>query len=79
MMHEMKNELMHHSDPSGVYQPQRIGMMHAWSTCESLTRAEFMHHEDKGDNVLKHHMVLKGLNLKQRRRMSMLHKILDYT
>ena len=35
--------------------------MHECSPGESLTRAAFMHHDDKGHSSLKHCSVLKGL------------------
>ena len=39
---------MHHSTPSGVYQPYWVGMMHSCSSGELVARAAFMHHGDKG-------------------------------
>ena len=40
--------LVHHVDPSGVYQPHMVGMMHECSTGEFLSSAALMHHADKG-------------------------------
>ena len=37
------------------------GMMLKGRTSELLARATFMHHDDKGHDVLRHHTVLKGL------------------
>ena len=52
MMHEIQctpgesTLFMHHADPSGVYQPHSVGMMHECSP-ELLARAAFMQHDDK--------------------------------
>ena len=48
MMHPM-----HHADPTGVYQPRRVGMMLECSPVELLARAAFVHHDDKGHNCFK--------------------------
>ena len=55
--------LAHHADPSGVSQPHRVGMMLEYSSGDLIARAAFMHHDDQGHDVLRHHAVLKGLNL----------------
>ena len=52
---------MYHADPSGVYQPHRVGKMHECSPGELLARAVFMHYADKGHSELKHYTTFKGL------------------
>ena len=52
---------MPHAEPTGVYQPRRVGMMHECSTGKLLARAAFMHHDDKWHNALKQYAALKGL------------------
>ena len=39
-------------------------MLHECSPGESLARTAFMHQDDKGNNALKPHTVLKGLTRK---------------
>lgn len=52
----------HNAEPSGVYQPRRVGMMLECSNGEVLARAAFMHHhDDKGLNALHHYAALKWL------------------
>ena len=46
--------LVHHADASGLYQPRRISM---------FARAAFEHHDNEGYDALKHHAVLKGLDI----------------
>ena len=53
---------MHHADPSGVFQPRRVGLVLECSTGELLARAAFMHHDNQGHDALLHHAVLKGLS-----------------
>ena len=53
--------LVHHADPSGVYQHCRVGMMLECSTGELLARATFKHHDDQGDNALRFYAILNGL------------------
>ena len=52
---------VHHADHLGVHLAHRVGMMLECSPCESLSRAAFMHHDDKGQSTLRHCAVLKGL------------------
>ena len=54
-----KPEFVYHVDPSGVYQPCRIGMVLECSP--GLTRAAFIHHANKGHGTLKHYAAIKGL------------------
>ena len=49
---------MHHDDPSQLH---RVGMMLECSPGELLARAAFMHHDDQGQDALRHDAVLKGL------------------
>ena len=39
--------LVYHTDPLGVYHTQRVCIMNEYSSGELLSRAAFMHHEDK--------------------------------
>ena len=52
---------MHHTDPSGAYQPHRVGMMYECSTGEFLVRAAIIHRDDIGHTALMHYVALKGL------------------
>ena len=40
-----------------------VSMMHSYNTGELLTKATFMHHDDKGHFTLKHYPALYGLNI----------------
>ena len=59
--HDARPAFMHHTDPTTVYQPHRVGMMHECSTGELLARAAFMHHADKEHDALKHYAALTGV------------------
>ena len=54
---------LHHADPSGLGQSRRVIMMLECSCGELLTRAAFIHYDNKGLNSLKHYAALKGLYL----------------
>ena len=56
-----RTSLMHHADPSVVYQPPNSNMMLESNIGELLTRAELMHHDDQEHDTLKHYEALKGL------------------
>ena len=44
--------LVHHADPSGVSQPNKVGMMLECSTGELFAMAAFMHHNDQGHQCI---------------------------
>ena len=46
-----RTAFMRHADPSGVYQPCRVGMMLECSTVELLAKIASVHHGDKGHTV----------------------------
>ena len=55
--------LVHHADPSEVYQPRRVAMMLKCSTGELLARAAFMYWDNLGDDALRYYAVIKGLSV----------------
>ena len=55
-----KAAFMHDADPSGIYRPHSVGMMHECIPGELLASATFMHQDDKGYNTLNLPVALKG-------------------
>ena len=58
--------LVHHANPSGVYQPHRVGMMHECSTSKLLTSAAFVHHADKRAQCIKGVGLSRSIYLSQK-------------
>ena len=58
-----RTAFMHHADPSGVYQPHRVGMMHECSSGEYSSGLHSCIMTTNRHSALKHYAVLKGLTI----------------